>query len=189
MLFSSLMNLSYAESGRIELDALRQALPSTPEDILIQVYADHGRNCAFQKQYGHLDISRIEWQLDRLPAEEIVVCTVWRDFQNWFDSVAARVSAFAIQGWNCVDVRADVRLSWECERTWIKPPILLGGVLAPYAPRLHLVEGHTRIGLLRGLIAAGVLSGMSEHLVWIGRAPVLDCASPYAARPTLDKSS
>ncbi|MDH2178240.1 hypothetical protein [Stenotrophomonas sp. GD03654] len=171
MLFSSLMNLSYAESGRIELDALRQALPSTPEDILIQVYADHGRNCAFQKQYGHLDISRIEWQLDRVPAEEIVVCTVWRDFQDWFDSVAARVNAFATHGWKCVDVRADVRLSWECERTWIRPPILLGGVLAPYAPRLHLVEGHTRIGLLRGLIAAGVLSGMSEHLVWIGRAP------------------
>lgn len=169
MLFSSLMSLSYAESGIIELDALRQALPSTPEDVLNQFYADHGRNCAFQNQYGHLDINCIEWQLKRVPAEQIISCTVWREFQNWCDSVAERVNGFATKGWNCIDVRSDVRLSWECERTWIRPPILLSGAFAPSASGLHLVEGHTRIGLLRGLIAADVLSGTSEHLVWIGR--------------------
>lgn len=171
MLFFSLMNLSYAESGRIDLDALRQALPSTPENVLNQVYADHGRNCAFQRQYRHLDIGRIEWKLERVSGEEIVACTVWPEFQDWFDSVACRVNAFATQGWNCIDIRSDVRLSWECERTWIRPPILLSGAIAPLAPRLHLVEGHTRIGLLSGLIAVDVLSGMSEHLVWIGRVP------------------
>lgn len=131
MLFSLLMSLSYAESGIIELDALRQALPSTPEDVLNQFYADHGRNCAFQNQYGHLDINRIEWQLKRVPAEQIISCTVWREFQNWCDSVAERVNGFATKGWNCIDVRSDVRLSWECERTWIRPPILLSGAFAP----------------------------------------------------------
>jgi hypothetical protein len=50
----------------------------------------------------------------------------------------------------------------------MRPPVFLEGHLVGRGPGLHLVEGHTRIGLLAGLVDAGILGPDSVHCAWVG---------------------
>ena len=45
---------------------------------------------------------------------------------------------------------------------------MMRGELVGSAASLHLVEGHTRTGALRGLVESGVLPPSSAHQVWVG---------------------
>jgi hypothetical protein len=53
------------------------------------------------------------------------------------------------------------------------PPVFLNHnveikLLPSPKKELHLVEGHTRLGMLKGLIEKGLLSENSIHKVWVG---------------------
>src|ERR1035438_8105247 len=50
----------------------------------------------------------------------------------------------------------------------MRSPIMMRGELVGSAASLHLVEGHTRTGALRGLVESGVLPPSSAHQVWVG---------------------
>jgi hypothetical protein len=58
--------------------------------------------------------------------------------------------------------------------------VALRGDLIRSDRRIHLVEGHTRYGALRGLVETGVVSEDSLHAIWIGEpAPVPDDDGPW----------
>jgi hypothetical protein len=168
MNFSELLDVAYDErSGRVDSNAIEMLLPNTPAAVR-DVYSDHGRKEAFQAQYGTLDIGGMSWEHVLLPASEIVGCSIHDGFTGWTSNVAHRVARFGEMGWRCIDVRPYVVDHWSQFQTWIDPPILLDASLVGRPSGLHLVEGHTRIGILSGLISYDVLRLDSQHSIWRG---------------------
>lgn len=175
MKFCDLLSQAYnKETGIIYADPLRNLLPETPLEVIEQVYSHHGRNDEFQGQYGELDLSSIVWGSEFLPAAEIIQASFYPGFTSWLRNVEARTSEFQERGWQCIDTRADVVKYWSKHKTWLRQPVLIQGLPPAIAGRMHLVEGHTRVALLSGLINAGVISPRSEHQVLVGRAGAPD---------------
>jgi len=72
MRFTDLMALPFNDRTDVILaDAVRQALPGTPEDVIEQLYVDHGRTEDFQHLYGHLVLDEIAWKLELMTADEL----------------------------------------------------------------------------------------------------------------------
>jgi hypothetical protein len=171
MKFCDLLSQAYnKETGIIYADPLLNLLPETPLEVIEQVYSHHGRNDEFQGQYGELELSSIVWVSAPLPAAEIIQASFYPSFTKWFRDVEARPLVFEKRGWRCIDSRADVIEHWSEHQTWLHQPVLVQGLPPATAGRLHLVEGHTRVALLSGLVKAGVISPRSEHQVLVGRA-------------------
>ena len=168
MKFSDLLDLDYDEgSGRVSADAIAKRLPGAPGAVQ-EVYIDHGRKEQFQAQYGSININEITWAKVSLPASEIVECSMYHWFSNWASNVARRPESFGKAGWRCIDVRPNIVDHWSKFHTWLEPPVLLDASLLGRPHGLHLMEGHTRIGILRGLISHGVLQSDSQHFIWRG---------------------
>lgn len=171
MNFKDLMDLPYSNDTRcIDFTALKSSLPNTPASVLEQLYVDHGRNSDFQDQYENLNISAIDWQLEEMPAIEIANSSFYQDFSSWYQSVMERAAQFTTKSWDCIDVRESVRAHWEKHATWEVSPVLFASSVYSIGAKYHLVEGHTRVALLKGLIQNNVVSKNSIHLVWVGRA-------------------
>lgn len=167
MRFCDLLDLPYnSRTGVVDISALTQALPHMPESVLRQVLSEHGRKENFQKQYGTINLQTVTWRLLTLTAAELTRASVNRAFENWVNAVSARLSRFEQSGWPCIDVRSDVVSHWKDKRTWSEPPVLLQNVkmLGP----LHLMEGHTRLGTLRGALQHGLIAVESRHSAWVG---------------------
>ena len=161
------------------MDALRALGLPVPEPVLEQVCSDHGRNCEFQSQYGALDLGSLRWSLENRAASELKEATVYEGFQRWAESVEARVQSFKFKssGWACIDVRREIVAHWETYHTWLRPPVFIDAEVLGRGPGLHLMGGHTRLGILRGLVNHGVIPLGSHHAAWIGtiQAPQSSC--------------
>jgi len=168
MKFADLLLLPQTATGRIDQEAARDALPDMPYDVLEQVIVDHGANDDFQRQYGHLDLEVIGWELRRTEASALIAATVFNDFAPWFESVARRTRHVLNAGWRCIDTREAVVDHWREHLTWIRAPVFLQVGPGGSAATLHLVEGHTRLAVLRGLVDLRVVKPESTHEAWIG---------------------
>jgi hypothetical protein len=167
--YSDLLRLEQDRGGNIPMDTLRAAFGfAMPDDVLEQFCCDHASKDDFQQQYGHLDLRRLSWELREISAGELVQSTVFEGFKSWVSTVSARLQDFDNEGWSCIDLRPAVVEHWKAHRTWIRPPILLDGHLVGRGPGLHLVEGHTRLGVLAGAVKSGLVSADSIHRAWIG---------------------
>lgn len=172
MKFKDLLDLAYDENTeQIDIEALQKELPETPKCVLEQVYSAHGRKYDFQEQYAEIDISSLVWEKTSIPACKIISCTYYQVFRSWFENVASRAENFYENSWKCVDTRQEVVKNWQNENTWIIPPVFISGKTKD---KLHLIEGHTRVGLLKGLVDKNIISNKSNHEVWIGRTPIIE---------------
>lgn len=149
---------------------------TAPSLVSKQFYFDHRDNTNFLQQYGHLDLYRLHWEEITLTTLELCQVSMHEGMSRWSKSVAQKVeavaqrgAAFTERGSRALDTRADVVAHWSEHRTWKTPPVLIDkAITKPRGERRHLVEGHTRIGCLRGLFAAGELPEDSTHLVFWG---------------------
>src|SRR5690349_5353886 len=110
--FSHLLDLPVTEGDRIDLDALREALPKTPEAVLENVYSDHGRKEEFQIQYCNVTLDSIKWTARSVKASEILACSYYNRFDDWMKMVSLRPADIATKGWNCIDTRQDIVDHW-----------------------------------------------------------------------------
>lgn len=169
MKFSDLISQPYCENTeKVDAEYLGVVLSNTPQDVIEQFYSDHGRNPDFQDQFKNLNISNLNWQLVERPAKEIVSCALYPRFSGWFNNVRHRPSGFHKNGWQCIDTRKSVVEYWERNRTWLKNPVFIQGKLLGLRSPLRLVEGHTRVGLLKGLLEHGILDPATMHRIWLG---------------------
>jgi hypothetical protein len=61
---------------------------------------------------------------------------------------------------------------WKIHGTWKRWPILLDReLLEPAAEGLQVVEGRTRLGVLKGRARAGSRVA-KQHLAWVGRRKI-----------------
>lgn len=169
MKFRDLLHLPYnARTGNIDLEAILDRLPNTPVEVAEQAYQDHGRNTDHQQAYGELDIGSLAWSKKELAASNIQSCFVLSRFSDWPCSVSQRLDRFQHKGWKCIDGREEVQKHWQERQTWIVEPIFLQRQLVGEEEGLHLFEGHTRLGVLRGLLRRSFFSRDSVHTVWYG---------------------
>lgn len=167
MKFSDLLQLPFdSYTNKIPIELLRDCLPSTPESVLVQVFHEHGRNQELHSHFGSMDLSTITWSEQKLPGAQIADCWVKPESLSWVNTAASRVQLFHAQGWHCIDYRKIIAKHWEINGTWQLAPVLL--FIAPESA-LILLEGHTRIGILRGLISNGIIDAVALHDVFVGR--------------------
>ncbi|WP_156317097.1 hypothetical protein [Marinagarivorans algicola] len=166
MKFKELMNLSADQAGNIGIDELTLNLPNTPKDVLEQFYRDHGRKYQFQEQYAELDIHNLNWELVSLSFDEMSSASIFPNFQKWVNTCymkSCRVSTDL--NWKLIENTNKTVMHWKHNHTWIRSPIFLESDC-----KLHLVEGHSRFGCLKGLVSNDLISSNKTHKVWLAKS-------------------
>lgn len=136
-----------------------------PDDVLEQFVFDHGRKHGFQAAYGHLDLMKLTWSTRSFTAEELVGVR----HGTYFDHVVEtrRNPRHWIGNWH----GSGVDLGWDTIGTWRRLPVFIDGRCSvPPHDGLQVVEGHTRLGILQGLVHDGSLAPESVHTAWWGQA-------------------
>jgi len=134
-----------------------------PPSVIGQFLFDHGNNPDFIAQYDHLDLSRIVWETRRLPAKVLAVSTFYEDFGERVHSVASHPQWTLEQYYEGHGV--------VFGDTWKVPPLLIQGRLRrPPQSQLHLLEGHTRLGVLIGLLRLQLVGADSMHNAYVAEA-------------------
>jgi hypothetical protein len=174
MRFREIMRFRRTSAGNVPLEVLQALELPMPADVLEQFVFDHGTKGEFQQQFGHLDLHGLRWDCLSIRAEEILACSVYPRFAEWIETAAGRTRVVPKEGWKDVLLPPGAAKHWQDHYTWMRAPVMLRGDLVGSDRLLHLVEGHTRAGALRGLIESGVLPSSSDHLVWVGE----ECTPP-----------
>jgi hypothetical protein len=163
--------VSYRETS-MHFEGFRQnALISSlgwPDDVLEQFLYDHADNIGFLRDYGNLDLSKINWDVEVIPVDELIEMPT-----GAYDGDC--IEEFATNPDHWVPIRnrgphIGVAQCWETHGTWKRWPILIDrGLLYSPESGLQVVEGRTRVGVLRGRHRQGTLVA-ERHLAWVGRS-------------------
>ncbi|MFD4709167.1 hypothetical protein ACFWN5_05625 [Streptomyces sp. NPDC058430] len=99
------------------------------------------------RDYGGIDLGEVTWRLETIRLQTSMMPTGASD--------AGCIESFAENPLHWVEVRPpEVSRHWEEQGTWMRPPILIDRrLLAPSDVGLQVLEGRTRVGVLRGRLA------------------------------------
>lgn len=158
------------DSGILEIDLISRISKNTPYCVLKQFYIDHGQNYKFQELYEDVNILELNWRLDCVAASTICDASINPHFEKYTDDIKNDASKYLNSntlGWI---KRAEY---WRKNKTWMTPPVFLKRNIdiklsSKKRKDLHLVEGHTRLGMLKGLTEKGLLLDNSIHKIWVG---------------------
>lgn len=141
-----------------------------PDDVLEQWLYDHADKGAFLEDYGRVDLSRLRWDVEVVSTDELAKMPTGPSDRGCIDEYAANPSHW-------IDVRkhgvhVGVALCWDIHGTWKRWPVLIDRVLLqPPHAGLQVVEGRTRVGVLKGRRREGSYVARN-HLAWVGRDAV-----------------
>lgn len=152
--------------GFLASDAVRSL--GWPDDVVEQWLYDFADDQNFQRDYCGLNLSAVKWGVEVIPVEEFEDMPTGRSDIGCLEDYAANPDYW-------VSVRRhgahkDVAWCWETHGTWKRWPILIDRrLLDPPANGLQVVEGRTRVGVLRGRHREEAFVA-DRHLAWVGRA-------------------
>ncbi|WP_331745382.1 hypothetical protein OG245_37645 (plasmid) [Streptomyces sp. NBC_01116] len=155
------------QDGRLSFDRFRSdpalAALHWPDDVLEQFLFEHGDNGAFVHDYGTIDLRHITWQLETIPAADFHTMPTGKTHAGCIESYAAHPVHW-------VAVRPpEVGRHWEEHGTWLRPPLLIDRrLLDPADNGLQVLEGRTRVGVLRGRAREQLRVALNHH-AWVGR--------------------
>ncbi|MFJ8010621.1 hypothetical protein [Streptomyces fagopyri] len=134
-----------------------------PDDVLEQFLYDHGDNGHFVRDYQDVDLRRVVWGIEEISAEELSEMPTGASETGCIEEYAANPDH-----WLSVR-RPEITRHWETRGTWMRPPILIDRrLLDPQASGLQVLEGRTRVGIIRGRLNQRSLVA-PHHQAWIGR--------------------
>jgi hypothetical protein len=139
-----------------------------PDDVVEQFLYDHGNNGHFLCDYGDIELAHIKWDVEMIPVDEFIEMPTGPADGECIEEYAANPDHW-------VRVRArgphvGVAQCWETHGTWKRWPILIDRkLLDPFKDGLQVVEGRTRVGVLRGFHRQGTFVA-ERHLAWVGRS-------------------
>lgn len=143
-------------------------LADWPIDVVEQWPYDHAHHAAFETDYGHIDLSTLNWEVEVVPLEELMNMPTGASEGDLIESFAKDPQRWAVR--NAGDHRG-VREMWDVHGTWKRWPILIDRTLVtPGDEGLQVIEGRTRVGVLRGRARLG-LNVAPHHLAWVARTP------------------
>ena len=170
MRFANLRYFARTAAGTLDPQAVHALKFPMPEDVLEQFVVDHSLSHEFQDKYADLDLYGIAWAIVDLPVPQITACT--SKFDDYVDEVAAIIRENVAER-PLPHMSAESSAAWFNSGTWLRSPVFLEAVVLG-SSTLHLVEGHTRVGVLKGLLDMSV-PVRTNHRCWVGRkspAPV-----------------
>lgn len=170
MYLRELLRLRRSPTGGVPIEVLRSLALPMPDEVFEQFIVANGTRDEFQRQYGSLDLHAIGWKQVALTTSDLCSCSVSPLFAEHVDSVSDRTRAVYRRGWGDIGLSPSIANEWRERGTWNQSPVLVRGELVGSSRAYHLVEGHTRIGTLRGLMHGGMLRMASTHQVWLGEA-------------------
>ncbi|MFD3662642.1 hypothetical protein ACFWVF_18890 [Streptomyces sp. NPDC058659] len=139
-----------------------------PADVVEQFLYDHGDHGPFQRDYGNVDLTTIVWTLETVTAAELSTMPTG-------PSEAGCVDQYALHPGHYISVRSSgihvgVAEKWKNHGTWKRAPLLLDrGLLDLSARGLQVLEGRTRVGILRGRLRENDFVA-ATHEAWVGRS-------------------
>lgn len=130
-----------------------------PDDVLEQFLFDHGDKSAFVSDYNTIDLRDITWRLETIPAARFTSMPTG-------SSDAGCIESYAKDPVHWVTVRPpQIARHWDEHGTWLRPPLLIERhLLDPDASGLQVLEGRTRVGVLREHLHVA-----PNHQAWVGR--------------------
>ncbi|WP_406132264.1 hypothetical protein [Streptomyces sp. NBC_00989] len=145
-----------------------------PDDVVEQFLYDHGDNSHFLHDYRDIDFSRVVWGLEATTAEELSEMPTGASDDGCIEEYAANPDHWVAV--RRTGIHEGVARCWETLGTWKRAPILIDRrLLDPSESGLQVVEGRTRVGVLRGRRRQGSFVAV-HHEAWVGR-PSMPAAS------------
>lgn len=165
MRFKDLIQYIDPETRNINLEPVRKILTNTPEEVLEDLYHDHGANEVLQSEYAEIDIERITWSSQSYPIENLININILEDNQDWVNTCKHKSSRVSDNyDWGQIEHSRLVNEHWMRYGTWRRRPIVF-----EINNELCLVEGHSRIGCLQGLYGKDLINLSPLHDVWLGQ--------------------
>lgn len=137
-----------------------------PAEVVKQWLWEHGANERFLRDYAEVDLSRVCWTLEAVPAVQFETMPTGPSDGDCIEEYARNHRHYlALRQ----QYQREVVDAWDNRGTWLVPPILLSRSLLQRSDKgLQVVEGRTRVGLLRGR-REDELFVAENHEAWIGR--------------------
>lgn len=141
-----------------------------PDDVIEQWLFDHAGHVAFHLDYGHINLNEITWTLERLDTSLLLEVRTGASEEGAIEDWAeCHEHAVRIRATSGSPAHMGIREKWHKEGTWLRPPLLIERALVREGlAGLQLVEGRTRVGVLRGRYADKLFVA-DTHLAWVGR--------------------
>jgi len=145
-----------------------------PENVVKQMLWDHGGTEHFVPDYGHLDLTQVVWSCESVP-------TMLLQRIPTGASDRGAIEAYERQPVYWAEKKgAAVVEAWDRDGTWLVPPLLISRDLVQAGAKgWQLIEGRTRVGVLRGRIAQGLHVAI-HHDTWVGRPPPVHTGPDFA---------
>ena len=160
----------FGEVPFVEAVALGTAL-DWPPLVIDEVLVKNGERYYHRDLFGHIAIDAVEWHLEERTAEELAAAFHHAD-KTRPETVALNPDEYRVhKGFEL----------WTDDGTWSVCPVFADGALLNPDCGVHgglvLVEGHTRLGLLRGYLERGDISAESKHRCWTMKAKMPSVSS------------
>jgi hypothetical protein len=94
-----------------------------------------------------IDWGRVTWELTEISGIALRHVRVDREYQHALDEARDRATQFGI-----VDEREEVVSHWKEAKSWVVPPVAVGGDLLGGGAGFQLLVGYTRLGNLLGML-------------------------------------
>ncbi|WP_281559510.1 hypothetical protein [Thalassomonas sp. RHCl1] len=173
--------MKYGDLTRIGLDRidmsssiarLREEFSLTaPPSVIEQFYIDHSDDERFQRLYSHIDLTMIKWSLINVETKHFLELTNEATCSEYMNEVAEDASNFEHIGEDVISCIDNIRKHWKKNGSWVTPPVFINGNILqkPNDAVYHLVEGHTRVGCLKGLAKYKVIDIADTHEIYYGQ--------------------
>lgn len=136
-----------------------------PEDVVEQWLYDHSGFGRFLVDYDGLDLTTLRWHDEAVSAHEFLTMPTGLSEAGLIDEFAETPDY-----WSEVRRSQGVPQHWESHGTWLRRPLLIDrAILRPPAEGLQVIEGRTRVGVLRGFLGRG-RSVAATHSAWVARS-------------------
>ncbi|MFE4654747.1 hypothetical protein [Streptomyces sp. NPDC056707] len=149
--------------GEFRADPALAAL-DWPDYVLEQFLYEHGgSHQPFEEDYGSIDLERIVWQIEMIRREDFCDMPTGASEAGLIEHIAEQPAYYA-------GIRPErVGYHWEERGTWMLPPLLIDRrLMALTDGGLQVLEGRTRVGVLRGRLREGMRVAPC-HQAWVGR--------------------
>ncbi|MCP2353157.1 hypothetical protein HD597_000177 [Nonomuraea thailandensis] len=147
---------------------------SWPPDVVEQFLYDHADHDRFLRDYGEVDLSAVTWDVEIIAVEDFLEMPTGPSGEGCIEEYAEDPDWW-VKARNA-GVHIGVQQCWQAHGTWKRWPILIDrALLTPAGSGLQVIEGRTRVGVLRVFI---VKESSWQHGTWPGsgvprREPVL----------------
>lgn len=136
-----------------------------PDDVAEQWLYDHPEHVPFLNDYGHLDLTTLRWHDEIVPVDEFLTMPTGPSESDIIEGFARNPDH-----WSDVRAHLGVPQHWAAHGTWLRRPLLIDrSLLDPPSRGLQVIEGRTRVGVLRGFVRIG-REVAPNHAAWVARA-------------------